>query len=112
MTSESIPVISPAEAKAKLDSGEAKAIDVRMAYDWAGDRIQGSINLPNLAIEFRPAEVPQDKELIFYGKNTDRAARAAEKAVQLGFKPVCVIEGGFNAWLDAGYSTESIDGTA
>ena len=112
MTSESIPVISPTEAKAKLDTGEATAIDVRMAYDWAGDRIRGSINLPNLAIQFRTPEVPQDKELVFYGRNTERASRAAEKAIELGFKTVCVIDGGFDAWLDAGMPTESISGTA
>lgn len=112
MTTELIPVISPAEAKAKLDAGEATAIDVRMAYDWAGDRIRGSINLPNLAIEFRTSEVPQDKELVFYGRNTDKATRAAEKAVKLGFNAVFVIDGGFDAWLDAGLPSESISGTA
>ncbi len=107
---ESISIISPAEASAKLEAGEAAAIDVRMAYDWAGDRIHGSINLPNQAIAFRTAEVPQDKELIFYGTNTAKASAAAEKALALGFPTVYVIDGGFDAWLDAGLPSESITG--
>lgn len=112
MTSESIPVISADEAKAKLDTGEAAAIDVRMAHDWAGGRIRGSVNLPNLAIQFRTAEVPEGKELIFYGSDTAKGTRVAEKAIELGFSSVCVIDGGFDAWLDAGLPSESIDGTA
>lgn len=110
MTTEPIPVISPAEAKARLDSGEAAVIDVRMAYDWAGGRIHGSINLPNQAIQFRTSEVPQDRELIFYGSNTAKGSAAAQKARDLGFSAVAVIDGGFDAWLDAGLPSESITG--
>ncbi len=111
MTESSIPIISPAEAKAKLDGGEAASIDVRLPYTWAGDRILGSINLPNLSIQFRQAEVPADKELIFYGANTAKAEAAAKKALELGYDKVAVIDGGFDAWLDAGMPSESITGT-
>jgi rhodanese-related sulfurtransferase len=112
MTEGSVPIITPQEAKAKLDAGEAATIDVRLPYTWAGDRIQGSINLPNLAIQFRQAEVPAGKELIFYGANTAKAEAAAKKAIDLGYDKVAVIDGGFDAWLDAGLPSESITGTA
>jgi len=107
-----VAIISPQDAKAKLDGGEAATIDVRLPYTWAGDRIRGSINLPNLSIQFRQAEVPAGKELIFYGANTAKAEAAAKKAVELGYEQVAVIEGGFDAWLDAGLPSESITGTA
>ena len=107
-----VSIISPEDAKAKIDAGDAATIDVRLPYTWAGDRIQGSINLPNLSIQFRQAEVPADKELIFYGPNTAKAEAAAKKAIELGYEKVAVIDGGFNAWVDAGLPSESITGTA
>jgi rhodanese-related sulfurtransferase len=106
-----VQLISPKEAKEKIDAGEAASIDVRLPYTWAGDRIQGSINLPNLSIQFRQTEVPADKELIFYGPNTAKAEAAAKKAIELGYEKVAVIDGGFDAWLDAGLPSESITGT-
>jgi len=111
MTSETVTMISAADAKAKLDAEEAVVIDVRMPYDWAGGRIHGSINLPNKAIQFRRAEVPEGKELIFYGANTARGSQAAQMAIELGFSNVFVMEDGYEGWLSAGLPTESITGT-
>jgi rhodanese-related sulfurtransferase len=110
MTADTVAVISAVEAKAKLDGGEAVVVDVRMPYDWAGGRIHGSINLPNLAIQYRSPEIPPEKEVIFYGKNTARGSDAARMALGLGFPNVCVIDGGYDSWLDAGLPTESITG--
>lgn len=111
MTAEAVvTVITPEEAKAKIDGGDVAIIDVRMAYDWAGERIKGSINLPNNAIAFRTGEVPKDKDLIIYGTNTTKASNVAKKALELGFPTVFVIDGGFDAWLDAGMPSESITG--
>ena len=110
MASSTVNVISPVEAKTKLDSGDAVTVDVRMAYDWAGGRVRGSINLPNLAIQYRSPEIPEGKEVIFYGKNNTKANEAAQKALDLGFSTVYVIDGGFDSWLEAGLPSESITG--
>lgn len=106
-----ITKLSPKDAKAKVDAETAAVIDVRMAYDWAGGRIPGSINLPNQAIKFRKAEVPEGKELIFVGTNTEKAQVTAEVATSMGFETVYIIDGGFDAWEGAGLPTETISGS-
>jgi monothiol glutaredoxin len=110
MTTDEIQVLSPADAQQKLEASEAVIIDVRMAYDWAGGRVHGSINLPNNAIQFRRGEVPPDKTLIFMGRDTAKGEAVAKKAKALGFENVYVVEGGWDLWVDSGMPTETISG--
>ena len=110
MTTDEIQVLQPSEAQEKLEAGDAVVIDVRMAYDWAGGRVRGSINLPNNAIQFRTGEVPQEKTLIFMGADTAKGEAAAKKAKALGFENVYVLEGGWDLWVDSGLPTETISG--
>ncbi len=37
----------------KSQSPDVRVIDIRMPFDYAGDRIPGSLNLPNNAIRVR-----------------------------------------------------------
>lgn len=110
MTTNSVPRITPPEAFQKLNADEAVLVDVRMAFDWAGGRVPGSLNLPNLSIKFRKNEVPNDKVLIFMGPNAARSNDAARAALSLGFESVYVLEEGFDAWVAAGLPSETMDG--
>jgi rhodanese-related sulfurtransferase len=108
MTNAQFSSISPQQAREKIQSGEARAIDVRMAFDYAGSRVPGSVNLPNMSIRARRMEVPEDKELIFISEDGELSARVCELALSLGFSRVSNLEGGFTAWTDAGLPVETI----
>lgn len=100
--------ITAEEARQKLQSGNAVPIDVRMAFDYAGARIRGAVNLPNMALRARRHEVPGDKELIFVSEDGELSARVCELALSLGFENVFNLQGGMSAWTDAGFPVETI----
>ena len=100
--------ISIQEAKDRLAAGGARVIDIRMAFDYMGGRIPGSLNLPNNAIRARKGEVPEDVELLFLSETGERSLAIAEMAIALGFERVANIEGGYDAWLAAGNEVETI----
>jgi hydroxyacylglutathione hydrolase len=108
VTNEEVRQVSIEEAKQRAEAGTAQIIDIRMAFDYAGGRIPGSMNLPNNAIRFRKNEVPQDKELLFLSEDGTRSVEIARLAMGWGFKEVANIEGGFAAWEAAGYPLETI----
>ena len=107
-TSEPFARINTQEAREKIESGNARAIDVRMAFDYAGGRIPGSLNLPNLSIRFRKSEVPEDKALLFISEDGELSAQVCRLAVSLGFYDVYNLEGGISAWTEAGFPIETI----
>ena len=100
--------IDAAEAKAKLDAGAA-FVDTRPPADWAGGHVPGAQNLPLISVRGRSREIPQDVAVVFVCQNGDRAGQAAEVASTLGFKEVYVLDGGVNAWTQAGNALETIN---
>jgi rhodanese-related sulfurtransferase len=100
--------ISVAEAAEKLAAGEAQCVDVRMPFQFAGGRIKGALNFPNTAIQVRGREAPKDKALIFYSDDGVLSARISALARSIGYETVYNLEGGLDAWTDAGYPVETI----
>ena len=45
------------------------------------------------------------KEFVFYCNAAGRSALACDTAQQMGFGPVCEMDGGFTAWKSAGLPT-------
>lgn len=58
--------ITPAEAKALLDAGQAVLYDARSAESYASQHAAGAISFPEEDVEARFGELPTDKTLIFY----------------------------------------------
>ncbi len=59
-----VPRIPLAEAKAKVDSGEAIFVDVRTAAEYADFHPKGAISIPLSELADRYQELPRDKEII------------------------------------------------
>jgi hypothetical protein len=59
-----VPRIPLAEAKAKVDSGEAVFVDVRTAAEYANSHPKGAISIPLSELADRYQELPRDKEII------------------------------------------------
>ena len=72
-------LISPAEAKEKIDAGAA-VVDTRPPGDWAGGHIPGAQNLPLISIRGRSREIAEGVEVIFVCQDGARAPQAAETA--------------------------------
>ncbi len=99
-----ITEISPADAAAKLNSGEAVIVDVRDKDEWDEGHIPGAIHLSRGTIELDIEEkVPDSNAMIItHCGGGGRSALAADSLQKMGYKNVRSMAGGFKAWKAAG----------
>jgi rhodanese-related sulfurtransferase len=98
---------SPADAAAKLNSGEAVIVDVRDKDEWDEGHIPGALHMSRGTIELDIEEkVPDtDSMIICHCGGGGRSALAAESLQKMGYKNVRSMAGGFKAWKAAGLPT-------
>jgi len=98
-----------AEAKARLDRGEALYfLDVREDLEFANDHAKGARHLGKGIIE-RDVEtlIPNKQEaIVLYCGGGYRSVLAADALQQMGYTNVVSMDGGIKAWRDAGYPME------
>jgi adenylate cyclase len=102
-------------AKALHDRGGAIFVDVRAPGDFNGGHIPGAKNLSlgtHLSKESLATVVGADDAVVFscFGKHCTYSAYASAKALLWGYIRVYRFAGGFAAWQDAGYPTETAAG--
>jgi rhodanese-related sulfurtransferase len=108
---------TPATAEpGALPAGEAKAfiaahpgvlvLDVRNPDEWNDDlgHIDGARQVPLPELEARLGELAEyrEKPVVAVCRSGGRSAQAAEMLVKAGFKQVWNLEGGMQAWRQAG----------
>jgi rhodanese-related sulfurtransferase len=98
-----ISEISPNEAQAQTEQGEAVLIDVREKDDWHEDHAKGAKHLERGVIELEIEEqVPDLKTpIICYCGGGSRSALVAESLQKMGYENVRSMAGGFRAWKEA-----------
>ena len=94
------------EAEEMLRRDNVALIDVREPHEFEEGRLPGAKLIPVNSVYERRAELPDDKELVFVCARGQRSALAAEMAAAAGFTRLYNIEGGTNAWRDAGKPIE------
>ena len=96
--------ISPQDAAAKSQSGEAVIVDVREKDEWDEEHIPNATHLSRGTIELDIEEkVPDPNALIIcHCGGGGRSALAAESLQKMGYKNVRSMAGGFKAWKAAG----------
>ncbi len=99
--------ISPADAAAKSQSGEAVIVDVREKDEWDEEHIPNATHLSRGTIELDIEEkVPDLNALIVcHCGGGGRSALAAESLQNMGYKNVRSMAGGFKAWKASGLPT-------
>ncbi len=102
--------ISVAEAKEKLDKGEAVMVDVREPDEYVEVHASGVRLIPVNTVIGEAKQLRDyagEKEVLFICKSGARSALAAEFAVAAGVDdlPLFNVEGGTTAWVEAGYPT-------
>jgi rhodanese-related sulfurtransferase len=99
--------VSVSEAKQMLDSGDAAFIDVREPGEYAEGHATGTTLIPLNSVFLRQSELPDDKDLLFICKMGQRSALACEYAAAAGKSRLFNVEGGTEAWREAGMPMES-----
>ena len=105
---QSFPSIAVDEARIKVEDGSVQVVDVRPPFDFAGGHIPHSLSLPGQALRTRAAQLRLDHEILIVGTDARQSIEACALAASLGFSTVACIEGGFEAWLAAGYEIHTI----
>ena len=96
--------LSTLQATQLINQRDAVIIDIRDQADYARGHITNSKNLPAKVLDERKAEIDKLKEIpVIVSCDTGmRAGASAEKLRALGVKEVFTLQGGLNAWRDAG----------
>lgn len=103
-----IKKLAPAAAKQEIEANNRFAIDTRLPFDYFGGRIPGSLNLPAKSIGTRKAAVPAGRPILIVAENDEFGHEVCQLALDLGFTDVAHLEGGYDAWLEADYPTDTI----
>jgi rhodanese-related sulfurtransferase len=106
-----IETMSVEDAIAVHNDDDVVLVDLRDVRELAHDgKVPGCFHMPRGMLEFWiDPESPYfkdifhaDKRFVFYCNKGWRSALATQTAQHMGLKRVCHIEGGFEAWRDAG----------
>ena len=102
-----ITEISPQEAAAKSQSGEATIVDVREKDEWDESHIPDAVHMSRGTVELEVEEKFPDRNttIICHCGGGGRSALAAESLQKMGYKNVRSMAGGFKAWKAAGLPT-------
>jgi rhodanese-related sulfurtransferase len=109
-----LPTLTPSELSTRLGRGQTiRLVDVRRSSEYALKHIPGSTWVPRGDLERRaPVSVPStDLEIALVSEMGIRAALAGKTLREMGYSRVFVLQGGLEAWTEAGYPTEEgLDG--
>ena len=111
---EAVPRVSPADAKAMIDRGEAVVVDVRDGTEvQATGKVPGALTISRGLLEFkadansptREAQLQPDRTIILYCASGGRSALAGKTLQDMGYEKVLNL-GGFKEWAEAGMPVE------
>lgn len=89
-------------------AGADVLLDVREPDEYAAGHLAGSVLIPRGLLEFKLSSTPalsaRDLKVVIYCKTSGRAALAAQTMKMMGYRNVCSIAGGIDAWQLAGKS--------
>ncbi len=100
-------LLSPALFKVKLENGgDYLLLDVRTAEELAENGfIEGAKNIDFYTADFKEQieAMSKDVPVMLYCRSGGRSGQTAAMMKELGFSQVYDLNGGYNAWLEAGY---------
>ena len=107
--------LTPEQARALLDDPNVRFVDIRDVRELKREgTVPGALHAPRGMLEFwvdpdSPYHKPDfasGQRFVLFCALGHRSVLATAQLMDMGFGPVCDIEGGFNAWRDATGPTE------
>ena len=96
--------ISPKELYAMMQKGEAPVIvDVRLPSEWMGLRIGTLLNLPLNHLSEQSVKLDPEQPVVTVCNSAYRSSMAVGILERKGFKMPRNLQGGSQAWIDAGF---------
>ena len=102
-----LPVnINPQTVEEIRNRDDVVLIDVREDWEYAEGHIPNATLIPLGEISNRLAEIPKDKTVVAVCRSGNRSGQATDFLRKQGFDNVHNMQGGMNAWNQAGYKIE------
>jgi rhodanese-related sulfurtransferase len=101
--------VDPAAVAELHREGAVQLIDVREDYEWEAGRIAGARHIELQAVAAEAGSLDREKPVVFYCRVGGRSAMAAGAFRGAGFAAYSM-EGGIEAWDEAGLPLEPDDG--
>ena len=98
--------ISVSELQTMMDNKDFTLVNVHIPFE--GDIPETDISFPFDQVEGNLDKLPEDKDakIVLYCRSDRMSNIAAEELVGLGYTNIWNLDGGFNAWKDAGLPME------
>jgi len=102
--------VSPEQVDQLLQDQDAQLIDVREDHEWDAGRIAGARHVGLQEVAAQAETIDQARPVVFYCRVGGRSAMAADAFRRAGYEAYS-LDGGLEAWADAGRPLEPEDGT-
>lgn len=107
-----VDLIKPVELYSQMKAGkEPMIVDVRLPSEWMGLRIGNVVNLPLNRLSELSSKLDPDQPVITVCNSAYRSSMAIGVLEGKGFKNVTSMEGGSEAWVEAGLPVFGADVT-
>lgn len=105
---EGVQLVPPAEFAAKMSETKGYILDVRTPKEYSAGHIHGAVNMHIYDKDFEQSVngLKKDKPVFVYCKVGGRSAEAVEILKTKGFTNIIELEGGMDAWNEAGKPVE------
>ncbi|MGB1202998.1 MAG: rhodanese-like domain-containing protein [Alloalcanivorax venustensis] len=107
--------LTPQQARALLDDPDVRFVDIRDVRELKREgTVPGALHAPRGMLEFwvdpdspyHKADFASGQRFVLFCALGHRSALATAQLMDMGFGPVCDIEGGFEAWRGVGGKIE------
>ena len=98
--------INVGEGKEMMSRDDVAVIDVREPPEYNAGHVPDARLIPVASVFARRDELPGDRDIVFVCAVGQRSALACEMAAAVGLTRLFNLEGGTEAWIEAGYPVE------
>jgi len=101
---QTVALVPPTEFSERMTNDNGQVIDVRTPKEYQAGHIENAVNLHVYDADFEQRVEKLDKEepVYVYCKAGGRSAEAVEVMKAKGFQTIVELEGGMDAWNEAG----------
>ncbi len=107
-------MVKPADLYSQMQSGTSPlVVDVRLPAEWMALRIGTVLNIPlNRLTEIAPAKLEKSEPIVAVCNSAFRSSMAVGLLERVGFTKAMSLDGGSEAWIQAGFPTISPEGAS